>query len=205
MTIHRDLPEAHLHEPKNMSTATAGAADIGKVIVAKGDGSTEVRLLKTSEIDQSTNQYGEHDITGNSTVIAMTAAVDSTLATNTDYVQVAGIWDAVPHGDINGMTHDTEGLTATVAGVYEVHIWLGAKSSINSTVVAFKFAVDGAIALVRRPKSFLRNAGEIHNLSAHGFVTLAAAQAVTLYMASSTTADITIEDCVFSLHLIRRT
>lgn len=51
MTLHNALTGAELHEPKNISTATGGAADIGKVIAAKGDGTSEVRRLATTELD----------------------------------------------------------------------------------------------------------------------------------------------------------
>lgn len=52
MTDHVDLADSELHEPKGMQGLTAGASDVGKVVVSKGDGTSEARKLKASEIDE---------------------------------------------------------------------------------------------------------------------------------------------------------
>lgn len=205
MGLHKDVGETNMHEPKNMTTATAGAGDIGKVVVSKGDGTSELRKLKRTELSDTFEHYGQLNISNNSTVLGLTAAADSTLVTNTDYIKVTGIFDAVPHGQNNGVTQQADTITATQDGVYVVHFWVDTSSSVNSTVVAFKFAVDGVISLVRRPKNFLRNINEFHNMSAHGFLTLTAGQTVDLRIASDKTADIILEDAVFSLFLLRAT
>lgn len=54
MTNHVDLPNSELHEPKGFKPLTGGAADIGKVAVSKGDGTSEVRKLKADEIEDLT-------------------------------------------------------------------------------------------------------------------------------------------------------
>ncbi len=54
MAIHKDLGDAELHEPKGMLPLTAGAADIGKVITSKGDGTSEARFLVPSEVGAQT-------------------------------------------------------------------------------------------------------------------------------------------------------
>jgi len=51
MTNHVDLPNSELHEPKGMKPLTGGAADIGKVIVSKGDGTSEARKLTPTDIE----------------------------------------------------------------------------------------------------------------------------------------------------------
>lgn len=53
MAQHKDLTGTDLHEPKGMSTATAGAADVGKVVASDGAGGSTVRKLKASELDTS--------------------------------------------------------------------------------------------------------------------------------------------------------
>ena len=53
MTIHNTLTGNELHEPKGMSSATAGAGDVGKLPVSKGDGTTEVRKLLSTEVDST--------------------------------------------------------------------------------------------------------------------------------------------------------
>lgn len=204
MARHQDLDEANMHEPKHMTTATAGAGDIGKVNVSKGDGSTEVRKLVPVEVGIP-QHYGQLTMSNNAVAQTVPLAVDVTLATNTDYVQVLNNFDAIPHGVNVGVTQQANSLTANITGDYKVHLWADVASTINSTTVAFKFAVDGTISLTRRPKNFMRNAGEFHNTSAFGFVPLTAGQVITLHMASDKAADITIEDAVFDLILISAT
>jgi len=203
MGLHKDVAESNMHEPKGMTTLTAGAGDIGKVTVSKGDGTTEARKLSRTEMSDTFEHYGQLTVSNNATVISMTAAVDSTLATNTDYIKVTGIYDAIPHGEQNGITQQADTLTIAQTGVYHIAVWTDVASSLNSTTVAFKFAVNTVIALVRRPKNFVRNAGEFHNLSAHGIVMLTAGDIVDLRIASDLTADITLEDLVFTIDLLR--
>ncbi len=51
MGLHKDVAEDNMHEPKGTTTLTGGASDIGKVLVSKGDGTTETRLLKNGDLD----------------------------------------------------------------------------------------------------------------------------------------------------------
>lgn len=145
------------------------------------------------------SHYGQQNVTNNTTTLFVPAAADATLATNTDYVQVVGIFQALPHGENNGITQQTNQLTVARSGKYLVHIWATLSASVNNPNVAFKFAVNGGIALARRPWVKLGNAGDKSNISAHGFVSLAAGDIVTLYVASTLATNLTINDLVFSL------
>jgi hypothetical protein len=51
MAEHKDLPNDQLHEPLHIKDLTAGSADVGKVIVAKGDGTSEARKLLSTDVD----------------------------------------------------------------------------------------------------------------------------------------------------------
>ena len=204
MAQHKDLTGTDLHELKGMAAASGGAGDVGKVAASNGAGGSTVRKLTPTEVG-IVEHYGQLTISNNAVVTAVTAAVDSTLSTNTDYIQVSSEFDTIPHGINVGVTQQTDSLTATVAGDYRVDLWVDSASSINSTTIAFKFAVNGTISLTRRPKNFMRNAGEFHNSGAFGFVTLAVGQIVTLHMASDNTANITLEDAVFDMVLLRAT
>lgn len=67
MPVHNAMTGTELHEPKNMSAATGGASDIGKTIVSKGDGTSEVRKITLNELDSgaATNrQIGVSDGAG---------------------------------------------------------------------------------------------------------------------------------------------
>lgn len=144
-------------------------------------------------------QYGQRDVSNNAVAINKTAAVDSTLGTNTDYTQVIGIFDAFPEGLNVGITQQTNSLTVAKTGPYEIHLWASLTVGLNNTNVAFKFAVNGVISLVRRPMAHISTAGDPANVSANGFVQLNAGDVVTLWMACTNTTTVTIRDMVFSL------
>lgn len=147
--------------------------------------------------------YGQRSASVNSTAIAVTAAVDATLATNTDYIQVTGIFNATPDGVNSGITQQTDSFTIDKAGVYRIEFWGNVRSSVNNTQVAFKFAINGVIGTARRPKIFMRNIGEVHSGSAFGYAHFDAGDIVTLWIASTQTGNITIEDLVFGAQAIR--
>lgn len=161
-----------------------------------------------SEIQSKLNlllyhQYGQLTVSNNSTVIAVTAAVDPTLATNSDYKQVTGIWNAIPHGFNNGVTQQTNSFTITKTGVYRIEMWANVTSSANNTNVAIRFARNGVITLVRRPRAYIAAANDRLNMGAFGFAELTAGDVLTLWIASDKTSNITIEDCVFSTEGMR--
>lgn len=143
--------------------------------------------------------YGTRTISNNAAIIAKTAAADPTLATNTDYTQVITIFDALPNGVLRGITQQTNSLTITRAGVYEIMLWASLSASNANTDVAFKFAVNGTIGLVRRPRVRLDIANNIGALCANGLVQLAIGDVVTLWIASTVTTNVHIYDAVFSL------
>lgn len=142
--------------------------------------------------------YGQLNITNSSAVIAVTAAVDPTLLTNSDYKQVTGVWDAVPHGLNRGITQQTNSFTVGVGGHYYIEAWMTLSSNQANNNLAIRFAVNGVISLVRRPRTKVNQAADRINLSAHGFVPFNTGDVVTLWIASDKSANITIEDAVFS-------
>lgn len=148
-------------------------------------------------------EFGQRAVTLNTTAIAMTAAVDPTLATGTDYIQIVGIWNAPPDGQNNGVTQQTNTFTIATSGVYRIEYWGGVKSDTNNTQVGFKFAVNGVLGVVRRPKIFMRGAGEVHSGAAWGYAHFNAGDVISLWMASTLTANVTIEDMVFGTSIIK--
>ena len=75
---HKTLPDAEIHEPKGIASATSG-----QVLVANGAGSG---TWQTS--NSGAAQYAGVNIQANSTVLAVGAAADSTLHTGSDYVRI---------------------------------------------------------------------------------------------------------------------
>lgn len=149
--------------------------------------------------------YGQRAITNNATVIAKTAATDSTLNTNSDYTQVTGIFEAVGGGINRGITQQTNSLTIGRTGAYEISLWasLSISSIVGSSNIAFKFAVNGTITLARRPIINFAGANVLGGLSANGFLNLNAGDIVTLWIASTITTNVRILDAVFALKELR--
>lgn len=211
---HKDIPDAQLHEPKGVSTAAtnqtyvangagsgswsepepkgASGANSGDVYVANGAGSGVWRAIPEFT--------GAMVITNNAVGVAYTAAVDPTLATFSDYIQITG-WSA---GELDKLTFGTNALTIPVSGggLYLVDFYCTIKSSINNTNYAIKFAVNGASGVSRRPQAPLSAAGTIYNLSANGLVRLNDGDVLTLYGASDKAATITIQDAALVFHKV---
>ena len=148
-------------------------------------------------------QYGQLTFTANATPISVTAASDPTLRNNSDYTQITGIWDAVPHGLNNGFTQYADSIEVLRAGVYHVAFWATVTAGANNTDVGVKFAVNGALNLQRVPKVQIVNTNQPKNLTANGFVQLAAGDILTLWNAASNTTTIEWEDGVFNLVELR--
>lgn len=151
----------------------------------------------------SNHQYGQLSISNNAVTTATTAAVDPTLATNSDYIQVTGIWNAIPHGFNNGITQQTNSITVTRNGVYRLSLWADVTSNVGNSIIAFKFAVNGVINLVRRPQARIDTASDIENVSAYGFAEFVAGDVITLWVACTKTANITLQDLVFSMNELK--
>ena len=58
MGLHKDVLEDNMHEPKGMKALIAGAADVGKVVVSTGTGTTETRKLTTGDVAGATRHCG---------------------------------------------------------------------------------------------------------------------------------------------------
>lgn len=164
------------------------------------DGSAWVGFASTPPV---ATEYGQRAITNNATTISVTAAADSTLNSNGDYIQIVGIWNATPDGENFGATQQTNTFTVATSGFYRIEVWLSCASSANNTQVAVKFGVNGSITLGRRPKVFLRNTGEVHGLSAFGYHHFDAGDVISLWIASTQTANIRVEDAVFGVTALR--
>jgi hypothetical protein len=143
--------------------------------------------------------YGQKGITNNAVGTSVTVATDTTLKTNSDYVQVTGIFDASPSGLSNGIIHNTNTLKVTRAGTYELKAWSSLVSSTSNINVSFRFAVNGVIAMNRRHWARLGTSSDRVGFAAHGYIPLNVNDEVSVWIAADKTASITIEDGVFSL------
>lgn len=142
--------------------------------------------------------YGQLFISENTDLIALTAASPTDLTDNADYVQVAGIWDAIPHGLQSDWTQGTNSLTCDRAGVYAVHFWAALTFSENNANIGFKFAKNGVIATPRRPWARVGTGGDRISVSAFGFVELEVGDVMTLWVAADKSGNLDINDGMFA-------
>lgn len=199
---HSSIVSADTHEPKHISDSTI--SDAGKVITPSGSGASELRNLTPVEVG-ITFSYGEISVEENTTPFAITAAVDSDLHTDSDYALLnSSRLTTSVEPELYGMTYDsvTNTLTTTVDGVYYLGGWFNVLSSANSSVVAIKYTIDGAI-VGPHIVSDIKELGRIQNMSGFGLVTLSAGQAIGAAIACDKSASITIEEMRFNLNLIR--
>lgn len=147
--------------------------------------------------------YGGRTVTGNASAIAKVAAVDPTLASNTDYTQVTSIFSALPDGALRGITQQANSITIARAGVYSLDFWASLQSSANNTILAFKVAVNGTIVSLRRPRAKMDTANAVYAIAASGLLQLAAGAVVTLWFATSVNCNVIISDAAFTLTELR--
>lgn len=147
--------------------------------------------------------YASRTITNNAAAIAKTAAIDPNLSSNTDYTQVTGIFSSLPDGIIRGITQQANSMTIGRTGAYSIDFWASLQASANNTVLAFKVAVNGVIQSIRRPRAKMDTANAVYAISANGLVPLVAGDVITLWLASTTSCNVTISDAVFSLTELR--
>lgn len=184
---HNTITDPEQHEPKSISTASSN-----DVYVADGVGSGAWRQLP--------EVTGAMVITDNATPLALTAAVDSTLNTFSDYVQLTG-WVA---GELDKITFASNQLTVPAGGggLYLVEAYMNVASDTINTQVAIKFAINGVSGVARRPRHFMANTNTFYNLAASGIVRLADAEAIDLYIVSDKTVGVTVQDSSFLLHKV---
>lgn len=198
---------ADLATQAELDVASAQANDYSDTVMATHEATADPHPQYMTEAESdarylqitNTRIFGQRTVTNNTTTTPKTAAVDPTLVSNSDYTQLTGIFTALPDGIVSGVTQQTNGMLIGTTGPYEIKLWSSFTSSVNNTNVAFKFAVNGAISLVRRPRARVGTTGDRVAVAAHGYVNLTAGDVVTLWVASDQTANITIEDAVFSV------
>lgn len=181
---------------------TMGARQTGLQIFDRTDnvlklwnGSAWVTVVTSAAMNL---HFGQRSVTGNTTPIAFTAAVDPTLATDSDYDQITGVFNATPDGENNGITQQTNSLTIQRNGVYEIKVW-GTLFAVNACDIGFRFAVNGTLAVGRKPKAHVRNNNASAGVSGFGFHEFAAGDVITLWAACTASTDVTITDMVFAI------
>lgn len=185
---HNVITDPEIHEPKGISTAAAN-----EMYVADGAGSGAWERTSISD-------HAEMAITNNATGTSTTAAGDPTLNTDADYTKITAGW-ASTHAE--GITFNVDELVAAVDGDYRITFWAAIKVGANNNFVAVKYAIDDT-APFSSQKIVTRStaANDYRNVFASGIVTLTAGQTISVYLASTITDTITVEEAGCQMWLV---
>lgn len=194
---HSALTGADSHEPKGADSAASGT-----VYVANGAGSGVWTGINTSP-----PHYGQMNISQNTTALAITAAVDADLYTDSDYAKVTGSGGPWATGETNGVTFSTDELVIAQAGVYLLSTYLTVSHSSANSLVGIKYVVnDTTPYIARTPTAHLSTAGRKSTLPGVGITSmLNAGDTLGLYLASDNTGNVTVHDCAVTVVLLRAT
>lgn len=185
---HVDISAGEIHEPKGINGASADQAYISDGL---GSGSWQDVAVH--------NHYGEMEIIQNTTATAVTAATDATLYTGTDYVQLAGIFQA---GTVDGVTYASDELTVPRTGVYLFNRWAIMESSVGNVNVGLKFTLNGTPGptTIRQKIS---SGGDRIEASSASLISLTVGDRLGIAIACDVTANITLSDGGVSLVLVK--
>lgn len=223
MTIqHKDIPDSLLHEPKGVASATSGS-----VYSANGLGSGVWKRVSTDMLSGSSGDlgvagkkfltngtngvtlvadglYGAMTITNNTNAFSVPTAVDSTLNTNSDYVLFTSTGAPWLPENLNGLTFNTDRLTATVSGVYRIDLWSNiTQFPYNTAKVSVKHRINGTTFSARHPMTKSNSAGDAGNISGFGLVTLNIGDYIQLMVASTAAGGLILSDVNVTVTLIR--
>jgi len=185
---HEDIDDSKLHEPKGVKNALAGT-----IYRADGAGGGEWQ-------HSSLSCHGQMEIVNNATVTAVTAAVDATLNTDTDYSKIVAGWGS-PH--VHNITFDTDKLTVLIAGHYELAFWSSFEVPTNNNFVGIKFSVNDSTPFsLQKIVTQSVTANDYKNVSGRSGLDLGAGDTLSVYMAATKTDNMVIEEAGLSLILL---
>lgn len=188
MPEHKDLTGTDLHEPKGIETAQAN-----QIYVADGLGSGAWE-------HSALGVHGEMVIQSNVTAEVVATAVDSTLATDSDYTQIITGWSA---GHLDLVTFSVDALTVPVSGDYEIHAWADILVPGNNQKVGIKYSVNETTPLsVRKIVGTSASAGDYINVAGSGYVALTANDNLSLWIATDKAGDPTVLEAGLVVRLV---
>lgn len=221
---HKDIVDPDIHEPKGIAAASAnrvyvadGAGsgtwdqvDSSALKGLSGDAAVADKILVTdgsNGFDLITGfAYGSMVISGNTNAFSVTAAVDATLATTTDYALFTGTGAPWASETLSGVTFNTNRLIVPVAGVYELSAWANiSEFPSNVTLVGMKYRVNGTTFSTRHVREKANSTADSGNLNMTELISLSASDYVQVYFASSVTGSLTIANANIMLKLIKAT
>lgn len=184
-----------LHEPKGHSTAL-----LDDYYRLNGSGSGVMKASPCSD-------YAQMNIVGNTTAFSLTAAIDGTLKTNTDYVRFSGTGAPWTSGFSNDIAIDTSQarLTYPKTGIYIIDIFAVIRFATTSNRVAFKTRLNGVSFSGQR---FIVKGTAIDDIlivHTSRFLNITANDYLEIMIASDKTVSNFIEEAAVVTHLVRQT
>ena len=192
MPEHVDITDPELHEPKGVAAASAG-----QLLIADGAGGSSWK-------HDLTNTHGDAIITSNTTATAVTAAVDNTLATDSDYVKITSGW-SLAHGI--QVTLNVDELVFPIGGDYFITFWADVFVPTTNNFVGIKYAVNDTPPFSNRKIiSQSSSTSDYLNLSASGIITnLSSNDTVSMYIAATKTDNLIVQEAGLIAFLLHET
>lgn len=223
MVQHVALTEPNLHESKGVATATSNT-----VYVANGAGSgswkkIDSEVLKSLTGDAASDNkrvvtdgtngfrlvtdtaYGSMSVNNNTNAFAMVAAADATLATDAQYVLFTGTGAPWGAGSLlYGTTFSTNSLTVVAAGIYALEFWATVVGFPTTTAkIGVKYKLGTGVFSPRRAIIKSTAVGDEDTVGMSNLISLSAGGSVQIYLASTATGNLTVQDAYASLRLVR--
>ena len=161
-----------------------------------------LKVFFDSPKQAATGHFGALQIGGNNaTAQALTAAVDGTLQTDTDFVTLYddalyNIWGA---GELNGITAGPDYLTVVATGVYKIEFYASFQAPNNSNT-AIRFVINDTTPYsTRRLLRTATSATDWGVIAGQGLVSLTAGDNFRLKVACNVTGSILIDSATMLL------
>lgn len=181
MTIqHKSIPDADLHEPKGISSAT-----VDKAYISNGLGSGSWQVIPG-------RAHADMYIDAGATTQALSSAsAYAKLNPGTEWT--SGV------SNILTISPSTGEITLGLAGTYLINFWITLTTTAlaSGTAYRFKFALDGTTSSRVLETHKPTNGADVVTCSATGIVTATAGQKLTIYCAGDATssgANITVNE-----------
>lgn len=221
---HKNVTDPNIHESKGAATAAIDTVRVSdgagsgtwKKVDSKGlknllgDGGIADKRILTDGTDGfklvTDVAVGSMVITANVTGFAITAAADPTLMTTTDYALLTGVGAPWVSDHLHEVTFSVNRLTAPVTGVYKIDLWSNISGyPTNTAKLGVKYRVNGGVFSSRTPMTKSTAAGDTGSLNGFGLLDLNAGDYIQLYVASTATGSIVIDNANATLSLVKQT
>ena len=203
---HNTIVSANAHEPKHITDSAI--SDAGKILTPSGTvaGVSELRQLTFEEIDRSTVPHINLEVISNATVLSVTAAVDATLHTSTDFDPITLFTEDLTNAKVDFTFDNVTGqITCNTDGIYRGDLWASVSASTATTLIGIRYGINGnyfPAGVAPTIKVLAKASGDIHDMSGFGEVPLLAGQVLTIGIASDTTSDLTVHEAALVLRRV---